>query len=59
MRSAVAVVAGLKGFNQDDVVVNLVGKHDGVVPAAGADREAAHVIGVEFSHGFDAHDELF
>ena len=55
---AVAVVAGLKGLYQDEVAVDVVGKHDKVVPAAGADGEAAHVVGVEFRDGFDMHDEL-
>ena len=41
-----AVVAGLEGFNQDDVAVDLVGEHDEVVAAARADGEAAHVVGV-------------
>ena len=56
---AVAVVAGLKGFNQDDVAVDVLGEYDEGVAAAGADGEAARVVGVEFNDGFDAHDELF
>ena len=56
---AVVVAAGLKGLYQDEVAVDVVGKYDEVVPAAGADGEAAHVVGVEFAGGFDAHDELF
>ena len=52
-------MAGLEGLYQDEVAVDVVCEHDEVVPAAGADGEAAHVVGVEFAGGFDAHDELF
>ena len=54
-----AVVLGLEGFDKNDVGVDVIGEHYVVVAAAGADREAAHVVGVEFADGFDADDELF
>ena len=51
-------MAGLEGLYQDEVTVDVLCEHDEVVPAAGADGEAAHVVGVEFGDGFDVHDEL-
>ena len=54
-----AVVLGLEGFDKNDVGVDVVGEHYVVVAAAGADGEAAHVIGVELGDGFDADVEFF
>ena len=34
-------------------------KYDEVVAAAGANGEAAHVVGVKFAHGFNLNVELF
>ena len=45
-------MTGLEGFDQDDVVVYLVGEYDEVVAAAGADGKTAHVVGVELAYGF-------
>ena len=40
----VAVIPGLKGFNQDDFAAAMECKHDVVVSRAGADREPANVV---------------
>ena len=56
---ALAVLAGLEGINQDDVSVYVVGGHDKVVAASGAEGETAHVIGAEFTEEFDLDVELF
>ena len=53
-----AVVFGLEGFNKNDVGVDVIGEHCVVVAAAGADGEAAHVVGVELGDGFDADVEF-
>ena len=54
-----AVVLGLEGLNKNDVGVDVVGKHYVVITAAGADGEAAHVVGVELGDGFVADVEFF
>ena len=48
---AVVVVTVLELFDQDDDGVYIVGEHDELVSAAGADGETTHVIGVESSDG--------
>ena len=53
-----AVVPGLEGFDKNDVGVDVVGEHYVVVAAAGADGEAAHVVGVELGDGFNADVEF-
>ena len=50
---AVTVMAGLKGFNQDDVDVAMKCDHDVAVARAGADGEPAHVISVKFTDRLD------
>ena len=51
-------MARLEWIYQDEVAVDVVGKHGEVVPAAGADGKAAHVFCVEFGDRFDVHGEL-
>ena len=55
---SVAVVAGFEWIHQDDVGVHMVGEHEEVVAASGANREPAHVISVKFSDGFSCDVEL-
>ena len=43
---AVAVVAVFEWFHQDNIGVHMVGEHEEVVAASGANREPAHVISV-------------
>ena len=38
-------------LDQYDVLVYVVGEHDEVVAAAGADGETTHVVGVELAYG--------
>ena len=45
-RNAVAVMTGLKGFNNDGVTVAIECNHDVVVARAGADGKPAHVISI-------------
>ena len=47
---AVAIVTGMEWFDQDDVGVYVEGEHDELVAAAGAERETAHVVGVEVAY---------
>ena len=42
-RNAVAVMSGLKGFNQDDVAVAMECENDVAVARVGADGPPAHV----------------
>ena len=56
--NAVAVVAGLESFDQDHIAVAVVRQDDVVVADAGADGEAAHIVGVEIAHWLDNNDEL-
>ena len=37
----------------------MVGEHYLIIAAAGADGEAANVVGVELGYGLDADDEFF
>ena len=50
---------GLEGIDENDVGVDVVGEHYVIIAAAGADGEAAHVVGVELGDRFDADDEFF
>jgi hypothetical protein len=43
---AMMVVLGLEGFDQDCIGAGVVGQHDILVSALGADWEPAHVVGV-------------
>ena len=52
-------MAGMERFYQYEVGVYMVGKHDEVVAAAGADGETTHVVSVEFSDGLYPDVELF
>ena len=54
-----AVVLGLEGFDKNDVGVDVVGEHYVVITAAGADGEAAHVVGVKFADVVDSDEEFF
>ena len=56
---AVAVMTGLKGFNQDDVAVAMECENDVAVARAGADREPAHFISIKFTDRIDDHIEFF
>ena len=49
---AVAVVAVFEWLHQDDIGVHMVGEHEEVDAALGANREPAHVISVKFADGF-------
>ena len=55
---AVAVVAGFEWLHQDDIGVHMLGEHEEVVAALGANREPAHVISVKFADGFGRYVEL-
>ena len=55
----VAVFACLEGLNEDDVGVAVIGDHEVLVAAAGADQEASCVVGVERADGFGPEVELF
>ena len=46
---AVAVMPGLKGFNQDDVAVAMECEHDVAVARAGVDGELARVVSIKFT----------
>ena len=50
---AVAVMTGLKGFNQDDVSVAMEYENSVAVARALVDGEPAHVISVEFTDRLD------
>ena len=52
---AVAVVAVLEWLHQDNIGVHMVGEHEEVVAASGANREPDHVISLKFDDGF-SHD---
>ena len=56
---AVAVFACLEGLDEDDVGVILIGNHEVLIAAAGADREASRVVGVVRADGFDPEVEIF
>ena len=56
---AVAVFACLEGLEEDDVGVAVIGDHEVLVAAVGADREASRVVGVERADGFHPDVELF
>ena len=51
-RYAVAVFSCLEGLNKDGVCVAVVGDHQVLVAAAGAEGEAACVVRVERADGF-------
>ena len=55
---AVAVVVGFKWLHQDDIGVHMVGEHEEVVAAAGANREPDHGISVKFTDGLGFYVEL-
>ena len=52
-RYAVAVFSCLEGLDEDGVCVVVVGDHQVLVAAAGADGEASCVVCVERADGFD------
>ena len=49
---AVAVVAIFEWLHQYDIGVHMLGEHEEVVAASGANQEPAHVISVKFADGF-------
>ena len=51
-RDAVAVFLCLEGLDEDDVCVAVVGDHQVLVAAAGADGEASCVVCLERADGF-------
>ena len=55
----VAILAGMEGFNEDDVGVAMVSNHEVLVAAAGAEWEAACVVGVESAGGIEPEVDLF
>ena len=54
----VVVVIGLEGFEEEDVAFTVVGKHDILFAAAGADRGATHVSIVHIACGKDVDMEF-
>ena len=57
-RNVVVFMTGLKGFNQDGVVVAMEYEHDVAVAQAGADGKPAHVIGIEFTDRRENNEEF-
>ena len=57
-RNAVAVMTGLKVFNQDGVTVAMECKHDVAVARAGANMKPAHVRSIEFTDRLDDNEEF-
>ena len=55
---AVAVVAGFEWLHQDYIGAHMIGDHNAVVAASGANREPAHVISVKLADGFHYDVEL-
>ena len=55
----VAVFACLEGLNEDDVGFTVIGKHEVLVAAAGADQEASCVVSVERADRFHPEVDLF
>ena len=55
---AVTVVSGFEWIHQDDIGVYMVGDHEEVVAALGANQEPAHAIGVKFADRFSRDVEL-
>ena len=53
-----AAVEGFKWLHQDDISVHMVGEHEEVVAASGANREPEYVISVKFADGFGRDVEL-
>ena len=53
-RYAVAVCSCLEGLDEDGVCIAVVGHHQVLIAAAGADGEAACVVHVERDDGFYA-----
>ena len=51
-------MVGFEWLHQDDIGVHIVGEHDEVVAAAGANQEPAHVISVKFTDGIGRYVEL-
>ena len=51
-RYAVAVFSCLEGLNEDGVCIAVVGDHQVLVDASGADGEASCVVRVERANGF-------
>ena len=49
---AVAIFSCLEWFNEDGVCIAVIGHHQVLIAAAGADREAACVVRVERADGF-------
>ena len=49
---AVAVFSCLEGINEDGVCIAVIGHHQVLIAAAGADGEAACVVRVECAGGF-------
>ena len=46
-------MAGLEGFDEDDIAIAVVSEHNILVAAAGADREVAHAVSEELAGGLD------
>ena len=57
--NSVSIMFGLERLDKNDVAVAVavavavLGYHDVLVTTAGADSEAAHVVGVELANGLD------
>ena len=51
-------MAGFECLHQDDIGVHIIGEHDEVVAALGANREPDHVISVKFADEFSCDVEL-
>ena len=55
---AEVVVVGFEWLHQDDIGDHMVGEHEEVVAASGANWKNAHVISVNFADGFGRDVEL-
>ena len=58
-RDMVAILVGMEGFDENDVGVAMASNNEVLVAAAGAEWEAACVVGVESAGGIDPEVELF
>ena len=58
-RDMVAILVGMEGFDENDVGVAMASNNEVLVAAAGAEWEAACVVGVESAGGLEPEVELF
>ena len=58
-RDMVAILVGMEGFDENDVGVAMASNNEVLVAAAGAEWEAACVVGVESAGGLEPEVDLF